>query len=341
MAAEHQAAAGVLVEPVGELGPPRQTEAQAVQELTDAEAALRAGVHGQARGLVQDQHQAVPIEQARGQRLGRDQGRLRAGRHWRSTGGARRRHKAGATLRDDGSLPPSGHPASYYVATANAMPEHAPLQGSLSADVAIVGGGYTGLSALLHLAERGYDAVLLEALRVGAGASGRNGGQLGSGQRLGQRRLERMYGLERAQALWQLAEDAKAAVKDRIARHAIACDLKPGILHAAHKPAHAGELQRDAEHLLRHYGYPRSPLPAPARGRRDARHDSAISAACSIAAAGHLHPLNYALGLARGGGRGGRADLRAQPRDPDRGRPAAAGPDRGRTTSGRAISCSR
>ena len=195
-------------------------------------------------------------------------------------------------------MPPSGHPASYYVATANAMPAHAPLRGQIRADVAIVGGGYTGLSALLHLAERGYDAVLLEAARVGAGASGRNGGQLGSGQRLGQRRLEQMYGLERAQALWQLAEDAKATVKDRIARHGIACDLKPGILHAAHKPAHADELQREAAHLERHYGYrelrylPRSEVEAMLGTRRY------FGGVLDLGAA-HLHPLNYALGLAQ------------------------------------------
>ncbi len=195
-------------------------------------------------------------------------------------------------------MPPSGHPASYYVATANAMPAHPRLEGSLRADVLIVGGGYTGLSALLHLAERGYDAVLLEAARVGAGASGRNGGQLSSGQRVDQLTLERLVGNERAQALWRLAEDAKALVKARIARHAIACDLKPGILDAAHKPAHALELEREAEHLGARYGYPH------------ARYVARAEMAAMLGTAryfgglldrdgGHLHPLNYALGLAR------------------------------------------
>src|SRR5687767_8516303 len=97
------------------------------------------------------------------------------------------------------------------------MSAHPPLAGSLSADVCIVGGGYTGLSTLLHLAERGYDAVLLEAARVGAGASGRNGGQLASGQRVPQRTLEAAYGRERARLLWQLGEEAKATVKGLIA----------------------------------------------------------------------------------------------------------------------------
>ena len=79
---------------------------------------------------------------------------------------------------------PSGHPQSYYAATANAMAAHAPLAGSVYADVCVIGGGFTGVSAALHLAERGYDVVLLEAARIGAGASGRNGGQVLSGQRV-------------------------------------------------------------------------------------------------------------------------------------------------------------
>jgi gamma-glutamylputrescine oxidase len=195
-------------------------------------------------------------------------------------------------------VPPTDHPNSYYVATAQAMPAHAPLAGRVRADVCIIGGGYTGLSALLHLAERGYDAVLLEAARVGAGASGRNGGQLGSGQRLGQPALERMVGRERARLLWRLGEDAKALVKALIARHAIACDLRPGVLHAAHKPAHAAALEREAAHLERAYGYPH------ARYLTRAQLMEMLATGRYFGGvldrdAGHLHPLNYALGLAR------------------------------------------
>jgi gamma-glutamylputrescine oxidase len=178
------------------------------------------------------------------------------------------------------------------------MPAQPRLEGAIRADVAIVGGGYTGLSALLHLAERGYDAVLLEAAQVGAGASGRNGGQLSSGQRLDQPSLERLLGEQRARLLWQLAEDAKALVKERIARHAIACDLKPGILDAAHKPAHAAELEREAEHLATRYGYPHAryvPRAEMAEMVGSARYFGGLLDRDG----GHLHPLNYALGLAR------------------------------------------
>ena len=108
------------------------------------------------------------------------------------------------------------YPASYYAATAADLAPFAPLQGATRADVCVVGGGYTGLSAALHLAQRGFDVVLLEAHRVGFGASGRNGGQVGSGQRQDQVWLEAAVGREQAHRFWDLAEEAKALVKSLI-----------------------------------------------------------------------------------------------------------------------------
>jgi len=93
------------------------------------------------------------------------------------------------------------YPASYYAATAAPLDRFPILKGQQRADVCIVGGGYTGLSAALHLAQRGYDVVLLEAHRVGFGASGRNGGQVGSGQRLDQDALEAAVGVDDARKI--------------------------------------------------------------------------------------------------------------------------------------------
>ena len=121
------------------------------------------------------------------------------------------------------------YPGSWYAADATALPSFAPLRGETRADVCIVGGGYTGLSAALHLRELGYDVALLEAHRVGFGASGRNGGQLGSGQRMDQDGLEDLMGQDVAHQLWDLAQDAKALVKGLIEKHGIECHLKPGI----------------------------------------------------------------------------------------------------------------
>jgi glycine/D-amino acid oxidase-like deaminating enzyme len=107
-----------------------------------------------------------------------------------------------------------------------------PLDGSRRADVCIIGAGYTGLSAALHLAQRGYDVALLEARKPGWGASGRNGGQLCSGQRKDQDELTTMVGADSARYFWELAEAAKSLARQLIAEHDIDCDLKPGIAHA-------------------------------------------------------------------------------------------------------------
>ena len=147
------------------------------------------------------------------------------------------------------------HPPSWYAATANDKTPPSPLAGDVEADVCIVGAGYTGLSAALHLAERGYSVVVLEAERVGWGASGRNGGQLGLGQRKDQRSLEETLGKEWAQRLWDLGLESNALVKDLIARHNIDCDLKPGLIHAGWKRGDAKWLKEEVEHLASNYGY--------------------------------------------------------------------------------------
>jgi gamma-glutamylputrescine oxidase len=194
-------------------------------------------------------------------------------------------------------VPPSGHPDSYYVATANAMADHPQLAGSVYADVCVIGGGFTGVSTALHLAERGYDVVLLEAARIGAGASGRNGGQVISGQRLPVSALEKTFGTTRARLLWQLAEEAKAIVRERIARHAIACDLRLGGLIAAHKPGEARRLERDAEHLGEAYDYPHARYVGPAELGEMLATRRYVGGLLDAGAC-HLHPLNFVLGLA-------------------------------------------
>lgn len=193
---------------------------------------------------------------------------------------------------------------SWYTATANLLPPFPGLDGDTGADVAIVGGGYTGLSAALHLAERGVDVVLLEEHRVGWGASGRNGGQLHSGQRRDVEWLERAFGRQQAHRLWAMAEEAKALVHDLIARHAIDCAWRPGLFHAVHKPRHVAGERAYVEKLRGDYAYPDI-----AWVERDA-----LAAALGTnvyhggwrdAGAGHLHPLNFALGLARAAGAAG------------------------------------
>ncbi|MBX3488358.1 FAD-binding oxidoreductase [Parvibaculum sp.] len=191
----------------------------------------------------------------------------------------------------------SGYPPSWYAATAAALPPLPPLAGNETADVCIVGAGYTGLSAALHLAERGYSVIVLEAERIGWGASGRNGGQLGTGQRKDQRSFEKMLGAEWARRLWELGLESNALVKDLIARHGIACDLKPGLLHAAWKRSDAAWLKDDVEYLATNYGYDKSRY-VPRDEMREMVASDRYWGGVLDAGGAHLHPLNYALGLA-------------------------------------------
>ena len=111
-----------------------------------------------------------------------------------------------------GGDPRVGYDESWYYATAKGLVQHPQLTESIDADVCIVGAGYTGLSAAIELAEQGFKVVVLESHRVGAGASGRNGGVLGMGQRKDQDELEAMLGLDVAKQMWQVACDANELV---------------------------------------------------------------------------------------------------------------------------------
>ncbi|MFO1208493.1 MAG: FAD-binding oxidoreductase [Amaricoccus sp.] len=193
---------------------------------------------------------------------------------------------------------PGAYPSSWYAAVADPLAPFPPLAGDIAADVCVVGGGYTGLSAALHLAEQGFDVALLEASRVGWGASGRNGGQVGTGQRRDQDWLERTFGHDRAHALWDMAEEAKALVRGLVARHRIACDLRPGIIHAAHRPGFVAEYHAEAEHLARAYGYDMIESLDRFGLRAILGSDGYFGGALDRGGA-HLNPLDYALGLAR------------------------------------------
>ncbi len=193
---------------------------------------------------------------------------------------------------------PGAYPQSWYAATV-ALPEPLPeLRGEVGADVCVVGGGYTGLSAALHLAERGLDVVLLEAQRLGFGASGRNGGQLGSGQRMDQHYVERLVGAEDARRLWDLAEESKALVKGLIERHGIECDLRPGVAHLALREREVTEEHAYADFLAERYGYEHLEKLDRDAARALCPSPRYVGGTLDMDAA-HLQPLAYALGLGR------------------------------------------
>lgn len=186
---------------------------------------------------------------------------------------------------------------TYYEASGAPAPPRAGLQGEVSADVCVVGAGYAGLTAALHLAERGLSVVVLEAGAVGSGASGRNGGQIHTGQRVEQEALEAKLGPDEARRLWDLAEEGKALLRGLIAKHKIDCDLRDGMVIAAWKPGDAEPLRASVEHMASTYGYQTrwveaADMPGVVQSTR--YHGGVIDPG-----GGHLHALNYARGLAR------------------------------------------
>jgi gamma-glutamylputrescine oxidase len=191
-----------------------------------------------------------------------------------------------------------GHIRSYYAATAQPAPRRPALIGAVDCDVCVVGGGIAGCSAALHLAERGYNVVLLEEHRVGWGASGRNGAQALPGVAAGQTKLERLIGRADARVVWDTTVEGLALMRKLIARYSIDCDWVDGHLHVAVKPRHDDELRDELEILRDEYGY------------ESVRYVSREEVASVIASkrylsalydsnCGHMHPLNYTLGLAR------------------------------------------
>lgn len=198
------------------------------------------------------------------------------------------------------TIPPRPeHPASWYRASiAVELGDCPPLEGERRADVCVIGGGITGCSAALHLAERGYSVVLLEAGEIGHGASGRSGGQILPGLGTDIATVEKALGRTRAREIWELSREAVRLTAALIARHDIPCELAWGYLHAAVKPRHVRELEDFRERMARDYDYSALSLLEGDALRQHVVSD-AYPAALFDAEGGHLHPLNYTLGLAR------------------------------------------
>jgi gamma-glutamylputrescine oxidase len=189
------------------------------------------------------------------------------------------------------------YPASYYAATRIGGPPAPSLGGEARADVCIVGGGFTGLSAALRMAERGLSVVLLEGGPLGWGASGRNGGQAQVGMRRDQDWLEREVGRDDAAHLWRIAIDARAHLDRLMADYAIDCSYRPGYLHGDHKRGYVAHTRRNIDLLRERYDYPhirfvdRDEIRSLVAGGN--YHGGSLDTR-----GGQLHPLNLALGIA-------------------------------------------
>jgi gamma-glutamylputrescine oxidase len=187
---------------------------------------------------------------------------------------------------------------TYYAATVRPPPLTPALAGRLSADVCVVGAGIAGCSAALALAERGYRVVLLEAQRIGWGASGRSGGQAIFGTAAEQSDLERLLGIEDARRVWEVSLAGLALLRQRIQHYRIDCDWEDGWMLAAIKPRQWRDLQTWQEDLARRYGYASTRLMERSELRSTVATERYIGALYD-SNSGHLHPLRYTLGLAR------------------------------------------
>ena len=186
---------------------------------------------------------------------------------------------------------------SWYEDSCGDRPTYPTLNGDLKIDVAIIGGGFCGLSAGLHLAKAGTNVAVIDAHRFGDGASGRNGGQMGSGPRGGVVDLEQQMGFERTKALWDMAEDAKTSLLEIAEQYNFDPDYQPGQLTPMHKQRFESEAQHEVELLSSKYGYDRIAY-LDRQEMAQALGSQAYFGGTRDEGTGHIHPMKYLIGLA-------------------------------------------
>lgn len=225
---------------------------------------------------------------------------------------------------------PGQLPKSWYAATVDMPAERPPLYGHMTVDVCVIGAGFTGLSAARHLALKGLDVVVLDAHRVGFGASGRNGGQVCTGFNISQRLLAEKYGKDQAAALWALSEEGKEDLRTLCAAEVPAARYTPGVAEAGCTASEVEKYHRDAAYLHDTYGYD-------AVTQLDATQMQALvksphyQGGVLDMGGGHIHPLRYVLALARlAEAAGARIFERSEVDHIEQGDPAEVRTDKGR-----------
>jgi len=187
---------------------------------------------------------------------------------------------------------------SYYQASRNIEIDQPTLTGESETDVCIIGGGYTGLSSALYLANEGVNVVLIESNTIASGASGANGGQVSGGMRRDQFYLEKTLGFDYAKVLWSIGEQAKYHAKDLIDKYQIQCDYKKGIAHPNHKQKYCEESKQYVDHMIQKYDYKDMVYLSDSEMREVVGSDTYYGGSYDEGEA-HCHPLNYALGIAK------------------------------------------
>ena len=188
------------------------------------------------------------------------------------------------------------HTGSYYAATVNEVTHFAALRGDVSADICVIGAGFTGISTALHLAERGYNVHVVEANKVGWGASGRNGGQMIGGI-AGEKQIARHHGRDVEEIFSELRWAGHEIIRERVDTYAIDCDLKFGYVDVALKKRHLDDIHHDYERLHK-AGFPHEVRILSREETRACTGTDAYIGALLNMGNGHLHPLNLCIGEA-------------------------------------------
>ncbi len=190
----------------------------------------------------------------------------------------------------------TSYPQSYYAASANPVPQRPALQSETETDVCIIGAGYTGLSTALFLLENGFKVSIVEAAKVGFGASGRNGGQIVNSYSRDIDVIERTVGPKQAQLMGQMAFEGGRIIRERIAKYDIKCDLKDGGVFAAFTPKQMKHLEAQKK-LWERFGHTQLEIMDAQRIREVVKTENYIGGMLDMSG-GHIHPLNLALGEA-------------------------------------------
>ena len=190
------------------------------------------------------------------------------------------------------------HADSYYAATANWHTSYPKLEERFTVDVCVIGGGFSGVSTALELSERGYKVALLEARKIGWGASGRNGGQLIRGIGEEPEQFRQQIGEQGVAAIHQMGFDAVELVRQRIKKYDIQCDLKMGYMDVAIKPKHLTSIRSEYD-LLKKYHYPHELTWVEQSDMQAFVGSQRYIGGLVDKGSGHLHPLNLCLAEAR------------------------------------------
>lgn len=189
------------------------------------------------------------------------------------------------------------HASSLYAATCD-TPHYSKLTEHICADVCVIGAGYTGLSAALHCAQQGLSVAVIDAHRVGWGASGRNGGQLGSGLNMAQPELEKRLGKSRAQALWSVAENAKTTIHELCKTHNCDIEYQPGIISACHRKRYVKAAFQYCDTITKDYQYDQLE-PLSKEQLKQYIDSPAYHGGVLDHGAGHINPLKLSYALAK------------------------------------------